>query len=374
LYELNWEDIAELVNRESGENLGKDVFRKFWRYYNEGYEEAIKEGLDDRIIKEYENKKQDFEKEKIKYQDQKREMNNFLRIYARAEHLIEQIEKCARVVAKEKPLKVRSNINYINSSDKEGLLMLSDWHVGLEFDNYWGQYNKVIFRQRVAKLLEKTIEYGKHHQVKTLHVTILGDIISGLINVATRVLQEEDIITQTQIAAEVLAESLVWLSCEFEHIKVYSVLDNHARLTPNKTESINKENFCRLIPWYLKARLVDIDNVQIIDNKIDEDIAIINIFDEKICAVHGHRDSVGKAIGDLSLMLKDIKIDYIAMGHYHHNYENEEHGITLVINNSLSGTDEYAKNIRKTGFSAQKFLIFDKNEGRLCTYIIRLDK
>ena len=60
------------------------------------------------------------------------------------------------------------------------------------------------------------------------------------------------------------------------------------------------------------------------------------------------------------------------MGHYHRGAEDEVHGSEVIINSSLSGVDDYAKELRYVNTPAQKFMIFNKDEGRVCTYNIKL--
>lgn len=373
-YDLNWQDIADLINKETGDTYTESKYRKFWSAYSEGYEDAIKDNISsNEIIEEIESKTIRFLKEKIKYQDQKREYNNLLRIYTRAEHLIELMQDNAREIAKTKPLIFGNQFNSFSNSNRQGLLLLSDWHIGLDIDLWMNKFNINILNKRLQTLTDKVVRYGHDHQIQTLKIALLGDFASGLINVSNRVMQEEDVITQIQIASEKIAEMSAYFSGKFENVEIYSVTDNHSRLSPNKKDSIDKENFCRLIPWYLQARLQNISNIKIVENEYyGHDFCMIDMFGEKILGVHGHRDSLNNIISNLYLMFKDTSIKYILCGHYHKNYENTEHDITVIVNESLSGVDEYAKDIRKTGRPGQKFIIFDKYEGRLCTYPIKL--
>lgn len=368
-------DYVELFKLAFGVDISSTEARK--RYYgikmllpylDKG---KIKNVSEDDILAEYELKKINFEKEKIKYQDQRREYFNLLRESARLDHIKEHIEKVALDICKQKPLEWEF-VHKTNNS-KEGVLLISDFHFGLEIENFLNTYNKEEFLKRINRLTMKTIEHGRFHGIKTLHVVNLNDLISGIIHVTVRIANTEDVIEQTQFIAEILAEVLCKFANEFEEVKFYSVLDNHSRVTPNKKEAIDSESFARFIPWYLKPRLKDISNISIIENELDGSIGIIDVCGYTCFAVHGHQDSVKTATSDLAMMIKKFP-DYVFLSHYHHSQEYEIHSCEVIVNSSLCGTDEFAKRLRRTSKPAQKFMVFNGDEGRETTYSIRLDR
>jgi len=368
-------DKSEIWELLFGEKFSSDEVRK--RLYgvkkviSKLKEEGHENITEDDISKSLDNKRINFEKEKIKFQDQRREYFNLLRESARLDHIKEHIEKVALEIAKQKPLEW--NPVYKSGAYKEGVLLISDFHFGLEIENFLNTYNKEEFIKRINRLTLKTIEHGKFHGIKTLHIVNLNDLISGLIHVTVRIANTEDVIEQTQFIAEVLAEVLCKFANEFEEIKFYSVLDNHSRVTPNKKEAIDGESFARFIPWYLKPRLKDIPNISIIENELDGSIGVIDVCEYTCFALHGHEDSVKTATTDLAMMIKKIP-DYVFLSHYHHSQEDEIHSCEVIVNSSLCGTDDYAKRLRKTSKPAQKFMVFNEEEGRECTYSIRLDR
>ena len=368
-------DYVELFKLAFGVDISSTEARK--RYYGIKMllpyldKEKIKNVSEDDILAEYELKKINFEKEKIKYQDQRREYFNLLRESARLDHIKEHIEKVALDICKQKPLEWEF-VHKTNNS-KEGVLLISDFHFGLEIENFLNTYNKEEFLKRINRLTMKTIEHGRFHGIKTLHVVNLNDLISGIIHVTVRIANTEDVIEQTQFIAEILAEVLCKFANEFEEVKFYSVLDNHSRVTPNKKEAIDSESFARFIPWYLKPRLKDISNISIIENELDGSIGIIDVCGYTCFAVHGHQDSVKTATSDLAMMIKKFP-DYVFLSHYHHSQEDEIHSCEVIVNSSLCGTDEFAKRLRRTSKPAQKFMVFNGDEGRETTYSIRLDR
>ena len=85
------------------------------------------------------------QKEKIKMQDQKRELMKVVRGWARAEHIYDHIRDMAEVIAEGKPLLPKPNIEYDNEAHREGVTLLSDWHVGLFAHNYWNDFDMEEF-------------------------------------------------------------------------------------------------------------------------------------------------------------------------------------------------------------------------------------
>ncbi|MFB0831543.1 metallophosphoesterase [Brevibacillus laterosporus] len=370
LYPINWNQIADLINKETGENFSESKYRKWFFPYMEGYSDALSAGVNNvEQLKEIENQRRELEKEKIRLQDQRREYKNLLRYDARSEHLKNEVLKAAKEVSLRKPLIWTPPLPYL-THPKEAVLLISDWHYGIISDNYWNKFNPDIFYDRINSLVLKTIEYGKQQGIKTLHVMNLGDMVSGLIHVSVRVQSSEDVISQTKMVAETISEMLVKLSSEFERVKFYSVRGNHDRVVPQKNDQISKESFADIIPWYVQARVSYIKNLEIIENTYDDEMIVADVCGNYVIGVHGHKERLNEVASNLPVMLKIIPSS-IVLGHYHHNFEKEFNGIDVIVNPTLSGTDEYARDIRKTSKPAQKMLIYDQT-GQICTYKILL--
>jgi predicted phosphodiesterase len=364
-YGLSWNDIAQLWFDHTGERKSDDHFRKYRRKLLNKSNKVESKQLE---IDDFEDKIIQFQKEKYKIQDQKREYRNLIRQEARFEHLRDEIIKAVKEVANLKPL-IWSKPHPIHGA-KEAVVLFSDWHYGIVSDNYFNKFNPEIFRERVQKLVHKTIEYGKLHQIKTLHCFNLGDLLSGILHVSVRVQNSEDIISQVKVVSEVLSEVLAKLASEFEEVKFYSVRGNHDRVTPNKADALSKESFADIIPWFIEARTSHISNLKVMPNTYDDEMIVADVCGHKVIGVHGHKDRVHEVAQNLTVMLKMIPAT-ICLGHYHHNWEKEFNGIDVVVNPSLSGTDEYARDIRKVSKPAQKMLVYDET-GQIATYKILL--
>jgi len=315
--------------------------------------------------------KLNLEKEKVKVRDQKRELRKMVTELSRYEYLQEVIRESANEVKNSKPFEWKL-INRI-TSNKEGILLISDWHSNLEIDNYLNTFNQEEFKRRINRLVEKTIEHGKFHNIKTLHVMNLNDMISGTIHVNARVESNEDNISQIMFVSEIISEMMIRFSNEFEQVNLYNVTDNHSRISDKKDESIDKENLSRIIPWYVETRVSDYKNIKVLENILDDGIASFEVCGHLCLGSHGDKDQITNATNNLPLMFKMLP-EYIFLSHFHHLQSDEIHSCEVIVNPSLAGVDSYSFGKRKSSKPAQMFMIFNEEEGRECSYSIRLDR
>ena len=134
----------------------------------------------------------------------------------------------------------------ISDESREGLLLISDWHYGLEFSNPWNTFSPEIVRERVAKLTKDTIKYCKKYEIGRLHVLNLADLIAGRIHLTIRLESRIDVITQIMEVSEILAEMLYIFHTAGLDVDYYSCTDNHSRVEPDKTQSLDLESLCRI--------------------------------------------------------------------------------------------------------------------------------
>lgn len=359
--------IRDLLNKESGTVYDESKWRKDFAQYSKWKNYIADKDLDQEILDKYETIRIESEKEKIRNQDQKREYKKLIRNQARFEKIKDDVFRAILQLEKKKPL--LPSPSYTEASEnKEGLALWSDWHFGMEIDNFSNKFNKEIFNSRVRELLNKTIEYGKLHNISTLHVANLGDLIGGLIHVSTRVQANEDVVEQTKYVSETLAELLAALANAFPKVKFYNIAGNHGRTQANKNDVGIKENFEYLIPWFLEARLSGFNNIDIVNEQ--DGFIIGKIANEDVVFVHGHYDRPDQSVTKIP-QLTGIIPSFIFSGHIHHHFEKEYGRTTCVVNGSLVGNDDYAMQGRFGSKPSQKFIVFG-DEGLECTYPIRL--
>lgn len=369
--DLDWADIVDLL----GLNLNKDSLRKSQdtifggiSVYNEMKKRTIKEKPLD-YQREVEIQLQELKKERMKLADERAALNRRLRNESRKETLREIVTNCAKNIPN------KCFINKTEDMDKSDLskvaiLTLSDFHFGLEINEFNNKYNDKVFEERINKILNKTIEYIKLHKVSVIYVLGLGDYLSGIIHNTIRIENKENIVQQVIKVSEYLYQ-LIGILSEYCTVYYYDVNDNHGRVFANKDENQNDDNFGLFVRWYLDAKFENRENVFIMQNEFSNEIGVIEIFGRNYAFTHGHKDKVSDIVQNLSLMTKNF-YDAIFMGHLHHFEANEVHGTYIYVNGTLSGTDSYANNVRKTSNPSQNLFILNDKDGIECQYTIKL--
>lgn len=370
---FTWPQMAKIFNDELGCNKGDTAYRKKWAAFK-----SVLDANADEIVggDKYSNKLQEqideLYKAKRQLYDQRREYNKMLVSDARAEHLTEELIKAANVA----PLKDYSNIFTFknNVSNEDALLCLSDWHYGLVSNNIWNTYNTEICMQRVSKLFDKVSNALQEHNVKTLHITLLGDFIHGSIHTGCRVAAEENTCEQLMHVSEILANFINAISVYVDKVVVYSTYGNHARTIQNKNDSIHADNMERVIPWWLRQRLKDNQKVNILDSEYYEFI-YMQICGYNIACTHGDLDKlkdIGVIVNSLFTKKYGKSIDYTFSADKHHLESFEQFGIESTLVGSLCGSDEFANNKRLYSNPMQTLCMFTPDDGKLCSYNIKL--
>ena len=247
-------------------------------------------------------------------------------------------------------------------------LLLSDLHKGMVTKNHWNTYNDEVFYQRLNQLTQETLEYQKLTNTKEIHVFELGDVISGVIHRLTKLAETENAVVSTQKVAEALAELLSVLANNFDHVHYYNVKGNHDRVSARKEEEVRTESFHDFIVWYMQVRLEKFENITFHNNDLDSEVIVAEILGNTYYGVHGHLDGIGKVVQDMTLMFAK-KPKAVFAGHINKNFENEIHGVDLIVNGSFGGVDDYAKDARLTGKAHQK-LLWLTEKGRKATFYI----
>ena len=370
---FTWTQIAEIMNDELGLNCGESKYRKDWWAFNRIFNANVDKLVGDNTYST-ELKEQIDELYKVKKQvsDQRREYNKMLVSDARADNLTEKLIEAASIV----PLQDYSSMFTFNNnvSNEEAILCLSDWHYGQVSNNIWNSYNTDICKQRVAKLFEKVSSALQEHNIKTLHIVLLGDFINGAIHVGSRVAAEENACEQLMHVSELLANFINALSVYVDKLNVYSTYGNHARTIQNKDDSIHADNMERVIPWWLKQRLINNGKVNVIDSDYYEFI-YLNVCGYDIICTHGDLDKfrdLGVTVNSLFSKKYGKTIDYTFSGDKHHLEAFEQFGIESSLVGSLCGTDEYANNKRLYSHPMQTLCIFTPEDGKMCSYNIKL--
>ncbi len=369
---FTWTQMAQIFNEEFGLCKTESAYRKRWNASKDVSVVVDRGAGEDKYPSDIRAQIDELYKAKRQFYDQRREYNKALMNDARADHLAEKLIEAANLA----PLNNYSNIFTFDeqNSNQEALLCCSDWHYGSVSNNIWNVYNVDICKQRISKLFNKVVDALHRHNVKTLHVALLGDLVSGAIHTSVRVASEENVCEQLMHVSEIIANFINELSAHVENINVYSTYGNHARVIQNKEDSIHSDNFERIIPWWLSQRLQNNNRVRIIDSEYYEFICF-DICGYNVACTHGDVDKfkdIGVTINSLFSKKYGKTINYTFSGDKHHLESFEQFGIESTLVGSLCGTDEYANNKRLYSNPMQTLCIFTPEDGKLCSYNIKL--
>lgn len=370
---FTWPQMAEIFNAEFGCNKGDTAYRKEWAAFNKIFNANADKLIGDGVCSnEIQEQIDELYKVKKQVEDQRREYNKMLVSDARADHLTEKLIEAANAV----PLNNYKDLFRYKSDTgtKEAILVCSDWHYGQVSDNIWNKYNTEICLQRVSKLFDKVYDALMVHNINRLHIVLLGDLINGAIHTGSRVASEENTCEQLMHVSEIIANFINTLSPCVNEINVYSTYGNHARTVQNKNDSIHSDNMERIIPFWLNQRLQNNHKVTIVDSDYYEFI-YLNVCGYNIVCTHGDLDSfknLGVVVNSLFSKKYGKTIDYTFSGDKHHLESFEQFGVESALVGSLCGTDEFANNKRLYSNPMQTLCIFNKDDGKLCAYNIKL--
>lgn len=362
-----WQDVCDLLNKELRHEYNESWYRKEYQSFQRLFN-AIKDNV---LDKEYsdtiDNKIRELEKQRVKLRDERAEHNKNVRIEARLEQKLDELEKV--LVGQGK---IDYNTKTLNPivSDTDLIVMLSDLHIGQTFTSEWGQYNTDIAKDRMEKYLKEIIEIGKRHKAQNCFVSLQGDMISNSIHKTLAITNRENVIEQVILASELIASFIAQLSANFKEINVVSVVGNHSRID-RKEDALKDERLDSLITWYAKAKLSCLKNVHFLDS-IDNTISSFSVRDKEYVSVHGDYDKFDmNGVSRLSMMLGFFPY-CILFGHKHFPATSEINGIKLVQSGSFPGSgDDYTVELRLSGSPSQTVLVCNE-DGIICNYTVDL--
>lgn len=340
-------------------NVGRYSGYKVYKYMQNKMES---EYLSDEELLKLETLRDEIYKEKCKLQDSNREKRAYLREEARYENLVDVLKDAISDIC---DIELKPYKESVSKTKKTAVLQLSDWHCGLKVDNQFNYYDINTMIDRLSIIKNKAIKYCKLHGVTNLIIEINGDIIDGSIHISSRVEQEEGVIQQIATATNVIANFINDLKPYFENIRVYTTLGNHGRLTPNKHDSVTKENFESLIPLWLRDKLKD---VTIIDSK-GLDFIKYEINNKTICVAHGQNDKLSSCISDFSKLFKVVPNE-VHLGHTHSYKDINDCDSIVTVNGSLVGSDEYSLTLRKVTTPSQNLIVYEDDR---CIYELKTE-
>ena len=363
---IEWQDIADFRSDYNGESEHRDTIRKgsklLYEYLDAGWvheptEMSISES--DEIIR--------LKKERQKLSDARVEYNRQIRQEARKESYSEMVKRiiCENV----EPTDLKVQYHTFNSNT-DLLVHLTDLHTGIEINTWNNTFNQDILKERIEKFTSEILKIRDLHKSENCYL-VIGEILSGIIHNNLRLQNNMDLMEQFKYVSELISAMLIRIANHFNHIYVYVTPGNHSRVSPKKEDSLDGENMDVLLPFYLKAKLQNINNIDICENNIDPEIAMFNIRGNNVFASHGHKDNPASVVQNFTMMF-GIKPDIVLLGHSHLNGLTTVYNTKVIESGCCSGTDQYAMSIRKTNRPEQTVSVVGQ-DGLVCLYDIQLD-
>lgn len=380
---ITWKGLADEINTRWRDPVGEphrceSSYRKAINAAK-AYKAKVFDKMDSgSYANSLDEKKRELEKERKKLQTEKLEYNRWLRENARDEMITEQIVNAVRSL---EPLTIPKIRTVKENTAKEGILVLSDCHYGVEFDikGLFGEtlnaYSPEIFEQRMWYLFNKVCDIIEKEQLDTIHIWECGDSIDSILRLTSQLMKLRYGILESAVKyANFLAEWLNRLS-EKVNIKLQIVKrSNHCqlRICGAPKNAFPDEDMSVVITEIIKSRLENNPNIEIIENPTGYPFQLI-CGEYNVLAIHGEVKDLGKAIDDFGRSYK-MPIDYLIGGHKHHR-ENVETGIDCeaISVGSIIGVDSYGLSLNKTSNASATFLVFEEGLGKSVQYDIKLN-
>lgn len=371
----NWKEITPMVNAElfgddDSQYRDESAYRKAVKYARDFYEAGVFGNNEDEYFKKLQLERQSLEKEKVKTRDERNELRRVIREEARKESYKEQI---LRSISEYQcnPLEYDKNKQFtgILKTDNDIVCTVFDVHTGLDVNNHFNVFNEDVLKDRLNDYLDKIFEVQIRHGSENIYV-ILSELISGLIHLALRIENNQNLIEQFLTVTNYLSQFLSELSYHFNVVNVYVCPGNHSRCHANKYENMRGENMDLLAIPYLQAKLQNFMNIRFHENVIDSSIAMFTVRGRKIYAVHGDKDQMDTVVQKLT-MYTSVKPDIIYMGHRHTNAMLTSYDTKVIQAGCLSGgADEYCMDKRLRN-KAEQIISVVTEDGLDCLYDVK---
>ena len=364
---VEWQDVADFRSEYVGDLEHRDTVRKgsklLYEYIDAGWVNEPTENITSDSIELIAMRK-----ERIKLSDARVDYNRLIRQEARKESYADMVKNiiCQNV----EPINIPVHYTLFNSTT-DLLCHLTDIHTGIEIHNWKNDFDEDVLRHRIEKFTSDILDIRGQHGSENCYL-VIGEILSGLIHSNLRLQNNMDLMEQFKYISELISAMLIRMANHFNHIYVYVTPGNHSRISPKKEEALDGENMDVLLPFYLKARLQNIENISICDNNIEPEIAMFNIRGNNVFAAHGHKDNPSSVVQNFT-MLFGIKPDIVLLGHRHTNGLTTVYDTKVIESGCVSGTDQFAMSIRKANRPEQTVSVIGE-DGLICLYDIKLDR
>ena len=368
----SWQAVADILNELLGTEYTESKFRKQRQAFDKMLAaNQSKFVSNDSQLQELVTQRQELEKEKVKLRDERNELLRVIREEARKESYKDQILRSIEEY-QNKPLAYDEVKKFtgILKTDNDLIISCTDIHAGIEINSYFNKFNTDVLRERFNQYLDKIFEVQIRHGSENAHI-ILSELVSGIIHNTLRIENNQNLIEQFLTVTDYISQFLSELSYHFNEVNVYICPGNHSRISPKKEDSLKGENIDHLVLPYLKAKLQNFRNVIFNENDIEESIAIFKVRDNLIMASHGDKDSPGNVVQRFTLLF-GVKPSIVYLGHRHTNGLTTIYDTKVIESGCLSGTDNYALDLRIRNKPEQTISVVTK-DGLDCLYDVKFN-
>lgn len=364
----SWNDIAEEMNRLTGNSFGESAYRKKVMAFSKMFESNKEKLVGPDAASEMDKKLRELERAKIQYRDWHNSWQKQNYTDARVEQKLDHMEDVLNGIAR---IEFPDTESAYVDSDNDLLCVLSDLHIGQTFNNSFGRYDTEIAKERLGEYLSQVLKIAERHNAQNLYVALCGDMISGNIHKSIQVTNRENVIDQIKIAAEYISSFIAQAAPSFKYVVVTGVDGNHSRID-RKDDAIHDERLDSLILWAVDILLSNMHNVSVLYPTIDNGISELEIRGQTYTIVHGDYDKMTDAgIGKLALMIGHFPAN-IVLGHNHYSETTERNGVQIIRGGSLPGAgDQNTVERRLCGKPSQMCCVCDEN-GIVCGYPVKL--
>ena len=326
---------------------------------------------DDKYLKELENQKRELQKDRVKVRDERNELNRVIREEARKESYKEQVIRNI-LEYQSSPLLYDESKQFtgVLKTDNDLIISCTDIHAGIEIDNYFNKFDENVLKDRFNQYLDKIFEVQSRHGSENVYV-ILSELVSGIIHNELRIENNQNLIEQFLSVTNYISQFLAELSYHFNTVNVYICPGNHSRISPKKEDSLKGENIDHLAIPFLEAKLQNFDNIKFYKNEIEESIAMFTVRNNIVMSSHGDKDSPNNVVQKFTLLF-GIRPSLVYLGHRHKNGLTTVYNTKVIESGTLSGTDNYALDLRLHTKPSQTISVVTK-DGLDCLYDVKFN-
>lgn len=347
--------------REQGTEYAQSAYRKQYSIAKKFYEAGVfnKFSENDYITK-LDDARRELERMKIQYRDERnawqRQNYSEARMEETLDKLADDLRQTGRVI-----FNTHRQVKIESSNDM--IVLLSDLHIGENFDNFYGKYNTDIAARRLGEILDSIFDIRDANNCQNCHVFLLGDCISGNFRRSIQVENKQNVIDQIKKATELVSSFCYELTKHFNKVSLYSVAGNHSRFQLSNDDDIFDERLDDIVAWGVGLKLSHIENFDMPSSNIDNSLAVASIRGKTYALVHGDNGDPTKNDEVLKIVsVIGFKPYAICCGHLHSVNYSDCSGVKIIRGGSLCGAgNQFTRKQKLIGMPEQIVATIDQN-------------